>query len=73
MFNYGASNSKNFKSQSKKSYQPSNEMDIDAILSREMNKLCKNGNKRIFLSASDKIETVRYDLEYIWYISLFFK
>ena len=48
-------------------------MDIDAILSREMNKLCKNGNKRIFLSASDKIETVRYDLEYIWYISLFFK
>lgn len=33
-----------------------------------MRKMYQNGKTRIFLSASDKVETVKYNMEFIWII-----
>ena len=40
----------------------SNEIDLHGIIDREMKKLYWNGKYRTFLSASDRIEAVKYDL-----------
>lgn len=34
-----------------------------------MRKMYQNGKTRIFLSASDKVETVKYNMEFIWVIT----